>query len=77
MTCLLAFAHDIHLVADGFPYKIVLVLSSMPVAFNALVVSSIYYLDLDMANSCWLISTGGFVVIMFWLYYLLSSVFHF
>jgi len=77
MTCLLAFALDLHLVAGGLPFKVVLVLSSMPVAFNALVASSIYDLDLDMANSCWLISTAGLVVVMPWLYFLLSSVFHF
>ena len=77
MTCLLAFALDLHLVAGGLPFKVVVVLSSMPVAFNALVASSIYDLDLDMANSCWLISTGALVVVMPWLYFLLSSVFHF
>ena len=74
MTCLLAFALDLHLVAGGLPFKVVVVLSSMPVAFNALIASSIYDLDLDMANSCWLISTGGLVVVMPWLYFLFTSV---
>ena len=77
MTCSLAFLLDLHLVADGLPLKVILVLSSMPVAFNALVATSIYDLDLDMANSCWLISTGALVVVMPWLYFLLSSSFRF
>lgn len=46
-------------IADGLPLKAVLILSSMPVAFNALVPPSLYNLDLDMANSCWLISVLG------------------
>jgi predicted permease len=72
-ACSLAYLLNLHLVADGLPFKVVLVLSSMPVAFNALVATSIYDLDLDMANSCWLISTGALVVIMPCLYFILSS----
>ncbi|TKB12369.1 AEC family transporter [Desulforhopalus sp. IMCC35007] len=75
IACSLAYLLDLHLVADGLPFKVVLILSSMPVAFNALVASSIYDLDLDMANSCWLISTGSLVIVMPWLYFLLQSVF--
>lgn len=43
---------------DALPLKVVLIASSMPVAFTALVAASIYDLDLDLANSCWLITTG-------------------
>lgn len=57
---------------DGLPLKVVLIVSSMPVAFNALVAASIYDLDLDLANSCWLISTGALVVVLPWLSFLLS-----
>ena len=46
-------------VANGLPLKVTLILSSMPVAFNALIPPSLYALDLDMANSCWLISVLG------------------
>jgi predicted permease len=73
LACTLAYLLNLHLVAGGLPFKVVLVLSSMPVAFNALVASSIYDLDLDMANSCWLITTGALVVVMPWLYFILSS----
>lgn len=74
IACSLAYFFDLHLVAEGLPFQVVLVLSSMPVAFNALVAASIYDLDLDMANSCWLISTGALLFVMPWLYFLLSSV---
>lgn len=73
IVCSLAYFFGLHQVADGLPFKVVLVLSSMPVAFNALVAASIYDLDLDLANSCWLVSTGALIIIMPWLYFLLSS----
>lgn len=57
---------------DGLPLKVVLIASSMPVAFTALVAASIYDLDLDLANSCWLITTGSLVVVLPWLFYLLT-----
>jgi predicted permease len=59
---------------NGLPLKVVLIVSSMPVAFTALVAASIYDLDLDLANSCWLISTGSLIVILPWLSYLLTRV---
>lgn len=73
ITCSIAYLLGLHQVADGLPFKVVLILSSMPVAFNALIASSIYDLDLDLANSCWLISTGALLIIMPWLYFLCSS----
>ena len=42
---------------DGLPLKVVIILSSMPVAFNALIPPSLYDLDLDLANSCWFVTT--------------------
>ena len=48
----------------GLPLKVVIVLSSMPVAFNALIPPSIYDLDLDLANSCWFVTTAMLVVIL-------------
>ncbi len=46
----------------GIPLKVVLILSSMPVAFNALIPPSIYNLDIDLANSCWLFTTSCLVI---------------
>lgn len=50
--------------AGGLPLKAVLILSSMPVAFNSLVPPSLYGLDLDLANSCFLISVTGLVLLL-------------
>lgn len=47
---------------DGLPLKVMLICSSMPVAFLALVPPSLYDLDLDLANSCWIVSTGALLV---------------
>ena len=51
-------------IQDGLPLKVVLILSSMPVAFNALIPPSIYNLDLDLANSCWFFTTALLVVVL-------------
>jgi len=51
-------------IAGGLPLKAVLVFSSMPVAFNALVPPSLYGLDLDLANSCFLISVLGLAALL-------------
>lgn len=73
IACSLVYFLGLHQVADGLLLKVVLILSSMPVGFTALVAASIYDLDLDLANSCWLVSTGSLVIIVPWLYFLLSS----
>lgn len=57
---------------DGLPLKVVLVNSSMPVAFTALVAASIYDLDLNLANTCWLISTFGLIFVLPWLAFALT-----
>jgi len=56
----------------GLPLQVVLILSSMPVAFNSLVAASIYDLDLDLANACWLMSTLSLVIVLPWLYWLIQ-----
>jgi predicted permease len=48
----------------GLPLKVVIILSSMPVAFNALIPPSIYDLDLDLANSCLLITMALLVIVL-------------
>jgi predicted permease len=60
----LAYLIGLHRVADGVPLKAVIILSSMPVAFNALVPAAIYGFDLDMANSAWIVSTASLLIIM-------------
>ncbi|UCD82454.1 MAG: hypothetical protein JSW26_13820 [Desulfobacterales bacterium] len=51
-------------IQNGLPLKVVIILSSMPVAFNALIPPSIYNLDLDLANSCWFFTTALLVVVL-------------
>lgn len=69
----MAYLLGMHHIGDGLAFKVVLVLSAMPVAFNALVAASIYDLELDLANSCWLVSTCALILILPLLYFLLSS----
>jgi len=47
---------------SGLPLKVVMILSSMPVAFNALIPPSIYDLDLDLANACWFFTTSSLII---------------
>ena len=42
----------------GLPLKVVLILSSVPVGFIAMVPPSIYELDVDLANASWLLTTA-------------------
>jgi hypothetical protein len=51
-------------VDNGLPLKVVMILSSMPVAFNALIPPSIYDLDLDLANACWFFTTSALMVVL-------------
>lgn len=51
-------------VDNGLPLKVVMILSSMPVAFTALIPPSIYNLDLDLANACWFFTTSALIVVL-------------
>ena len=64
MTSLLAWMIGFRDIDGGLPLKVVIILSSMPVAFIALIPPSIYDLDIDLANSCWLITTALLAVVM-------------
>jgi predicted permease len=61
-------------IEEGLPLKVVMILSSMPVAFTALVPPSLYDLDVDLANSCWLFSTSLLVVVLPVLYIATNSI---
>jgi predicted permease len=60
-------------IENGLPLKVVMILSSMPVAFTALVPPSLYGLDIDLANSCWLFSTSLLIVVLPVLYIATNS----
>jgi len=53
LACSLAWALGYARAMDGTPFKVVMILSSMPVAFLALIPPSLYDLDVDMTNACW------------------------
>ncbi|MBN2126583.1 MAG: hypothetical protein JW821_19950 [Deltaproteobacteria bacterium] len=57
----------------GLPLKVVILLSSMPVAFNALIPPSIYDLDLNLANACWFFTTASLVFILPVLLFVVNS----
>jgi hypothetical protein len=59
---------------NALPLKVVIILSSMPVAFNALIPPSIYDLDLDLANSCWFFTTALLIIILPLLLIVLSMI---
>jgi predicted permease len=48
----------------GLPLRIVITMSAMPVAFNALVPPSLYGLNKDLANSAWLVSMVVLVAVL-------------
>jgi len=62
------------LIEGSLPLKVVIILSSMPVAFSALVPASIYDLNLDLANSCWLVTTLSLIIILPLLFYLIRLI---
>jgi hypothetical protein len=68
----LAFLLGYREMVGGHLIKVVILLSSMPVAFNALIPPSLYDLDVDLANSCWLFSTSLFIIILPVLYFIIN-----
>ena len=61
-------------IAGGLPLKVVLILSCMPVAFIAMVPPTIYNLDVDLANSNWLLTNGLLVVLVPVLYFIVQKI---
>jgi len=55
----LGYVFGLNKIDNGLPLKVVLILSSMPVGFIAMVPPTIYQLDIDLANSCWLITNAA------------------
>jgi predicted permease len=71
-ACLIAWLCGLGAVHDGMPLKVVLILASMPVGFIALIPPSIYELDLNLSNACWLTSTLALAVVLPVLYLLVE-----
>jgi len=51
-------------IEGGLPLKVVAILSAMPVAMNALIPPSLFDLDLDLANACWVFTTLELIVVL-------------
>lgn len=49
---------------NGLVIKTILILSSMPVAMYALVPPTLFDLDVDLANTCWIITTIGLLAVI-------------
>jgi len=62
----------LHQISDAIPFKMLIVLSFMPVAFNALVPPAIFGFDLDLANAAWIVTTASLIVIIPVLYFTLA-----
>ncbi len=71
---LLAYLIGFGNIDNGLPLKVVIILSSMPVAFNALIPPSLYDLDLDLANSCWFFTTALLIIVLPLLLLILSVI---
>ena len=67
LALLLGYRH----IGGGLLLKVVVILSSMPVAFMALIPPSLYDLDIDLANSCWLFTTTMLVIVLPVLYFVI------
>ncbi|MBN2049247.1 MAG: hypothetical protein JW760_02280 [Spirochaetales bacterium] len=63
----LAWISELGTIMDGLPLRVVFILSSMPSGFISLIPPSLYNLDLDYANSCWLIVMGGLGLALPWI----------
>ncbi|MAE68164.1 MAG: hypothetical protein CMJ18_28270 [Phycisphaeraceae bacterium] len=56
---------------DDLAVRVAVLLSAMPVAFNALIAAGIYELDVDLVNSCWIVTSVLTVPVVVLLYVLL------
>lgn len=49
---------------NGLVIRTILILSSMPVAMYALVPPTLFDLDVDLANTCWIVTTLGLLAVV-------------
>ncbi|MCF8138323.1 MAG: hypothetical protein K9K63_13535 [Desulfotignum sp.] len=74
IPCVIAgtgYALGLGQIEDGLPLKVVLILSAMPVGFIAMVPPTLYHLDVDLANVCWLITNAGLLLVIPALFFLI------
>jgi len=68
----IGMAFGLHTIDNGVPFKVVLILSAMPVGFLSAVPPTLYDLDADLANSCWLVSNSLLIIEIPILLYIVS-----
>lgn len=68
---LIGLLMGLHTMMGGLPFKVLVISSAMPVAFNSLIPPALYDFDLDLANSAWVVTTFSFIVILPILYFVL------
>jgi len=49
---------------DGLMLQVAVVLSAMPIAFLVILPAALYKLDQDLANSCWVMSSLAFLIML-------------
>lgn len=60
-------------VDNGLPLKVVCILAAMPVAMNSLVPPTLFALNVDLANTCWIGTTAALAVVLPLLLWLVHS----
>lgn len=63
----------LHQIDNGLPLKVVIILSSMPVGFIAMVPPTIYDLDIDIANACWIVTNALLIFLIPLLLFLIQT----
>ncbi|ADU31915.1 AEC family transporter [Evansella cellulosilytica] len=62
----------LHTIYDGIPFKVLVILAFMPPGFSSLVPPQLFKLDVNLANSSWLINTVLLVITLPILYLVIS-----
>ncbi len=58
----LGFLAGLHKIDNGLPLKVVYILSAGPVGFISVIPPTLYDLDADLANSCWLVCNSLLII---------------
>jgi len=60
----------LHHIGDGVLFGSLVILSALPCGFNSLIPVQMYKLDINLANSCWIVTTTSLVVVVpvIWLF---------
>ena len=64
LTFIPAYFIGLGSIENGLVLKLLIILSSMPVGFMAMVPPTIYDMDLDIANTCWFFSTASLIAVV-------------